>query len=56
MARRFPGGTAKSGVERAPGTAVDGFGLYILVCFYCDGDGGVCLRQERERAFAGDRS
>ena len=51
---RVSGRTAQGAVERAPRTAVDGFGLRQFVRVHPDGHGGIYLCQERERTLARD--
>ena len=48
-----PAAAPQSGLERPQRALVDDLGLHVLVPLYRDGDGGICLCQERERAVAG---
>ena len=50
------GRAPQSSVERPPRASLDGVGLCQFVSVHLDGDRGIHLRQERERAFARDRS
>ena len=46
--------TPKGRVERPPRAHVDDFGLYVFLRVHRDGDCGIYLYQERQRAFARD--